>query len=190
MSTEPLPTPPPPVPAPQSRVTLVPPKEVQQSPSQIFADNASTRLREIVAIAGFVLMACLGKLDGLTAAGFMLAIVLPIEVTRQVAKGRAAAAAITSGGVATALAIFTALNKLLTLGAIGITAVALVAHCSASDVHTQALVAHASSDGFNRAQEHVLDQYEQAGRAAARASCCDRARMTTAVDAVDHAWVP
>jgi hypothetical protein len=189
MSTEPLPTPPP-VPAPQSRVTLVPPKEVQQSPSQIFADNASTRLREIAAIAGFVLMACLGKLDGVTAVGAILAVVVPIEVTRQVAKGRAAVASITGGGVATALAIFATVNKALTLGAIGLTAVALVTHCSASDVRTQALVAHATADGFNRAQEHVLDQYEEAGRAAARASCCDRARMTAAVDAVDHAWVP
>lgn len=73
----------------------------------------------------------------------------------------------------------------------GIALVAAFAYgCSASDVHTQALVAHATADGFNRAQEHVLDQYEEAGRAAARASCCDRARMTAAVAAVDHAWVP
>jgi hypothetical protein len=184
MTTESAPTPPPlpPTPAPQSRTTIAP-KESQLSPSQIVADNFSTRLREFFAIAGLVAMHIFGKLDPIVAATIIAGIVLPIEVTRQIAKGRAAMANVT-GGVATALAIFTALNKLLTFGAIGATALALVANCSAPQRtwdQSAHIAINTSTHALRTADTVLAELYTREAR---------RAETIEQLDAVDARWHP
>lgn len=80
--------------------------------------------------------------------------------------------------------VIAALLAIASLGAFSLHA------CSASQVHTQAVIATGAADGFNRAQGIVLAAYEQQSEAAARAVCCDRTQMLAAADAVDHRWTP
>jgi hypothetical protein len=79
---------------------------------------------------------------------------------------------------------------LLTIAMMPVIVASEMQACSASQVHTQAVVATGAADGFNRAQPLVLQAYEQQAEAAARAVCCDRARMEAAAAVVDHRWLP
>ena len=62
------------------------------TPGQMLADNISTRLREMLAIGCYVLLARWGLLPGPWAAGLITLTVLPVEITRQLVKGSVARA--------------------------------------------------------------------------------------------------
>jgi hypothetical protein len=191
MSAEPTSTAPPT--APQSRTTLTPSKPAPAAtltPAQTVADNLSTRLQGIVAIAAYIVLARWGLLPGTWAAGLIAATVLPVEVTRHIAKSLVGQAAARAGIATSLLGVFVAMHKLLTFGAFGAVTVAYLASCSASPVHTQAIATSVTADGFNTARGIVLDRYEAKGRAMVLAACCDRAAMEAAADLNDQHFLP
>lgn len=101
----------------------------------LVADNFSTRLREIAAIIGYVVLAHWGVIPGQWAAGLIALTVLPIEITRQIVKaviakslsslgiektGGAALALLVAGGVVKA-------TDLITWGSVGAAGIASIA---------------------------------------------------------------
>jgi hypothetical protein len=83
------------------------PKALALTPAQLLADNLSTRLREMVAIACYVLLAHWGLIPGQWAAGLIALTVLPIEITRQLVKpaiARGVSGGTIGGGMTLALA--------------------------------------------------------------------------------------
>jgi hypothetical protein len=142
--TDPAPVTPTP-PAPQSRTTITP-RAPQMTAAQMLADNVATRVREIAAMASLVMLAKWGLLPGQWAAIVIAAIVLPIEITRQVGKTIGARAAALGAGSG-AVAFVVLLHKALTWGAIATVAVAAVTGCSAQQQHRATAGVIVSSGG-------------------------------------------
>jgi hypothetical protein len=122
MSAEPRPTPPPATP---SQVQPIAPPKPQFTAAQLLVDNLSTRLREFGAFTAISLFVYWKAIPGLVGAAIIAAIVLPIEITRQLAK--VGVARFGGGAGAAAMLGVVALHKVLTWGAVGVGGAALVA---------------------------------------------------------------
>jgi hypothetical protein len=78
---------------------------------------------------------------------------------------------------------------------LGLMLLVLLAACSSSQVHVQALTAATASDLFNHAEPLVLQEYRRGGEAAVLSSCadaspCSRATATVALEAYEARWRP
>src|SRR5579859_2474779 len=62
--------------------------------------------------------------------------------------------------------------------------------CSASQVHTQAVIATGTSDAFNRAQPIVLASFVSSTKAHILAVCCTRAAMQAVADRDEAQFAP
>lgn len=94
---------------PISSPASIAPKAITFTPAQLLADNLSTRVREMVAILAFAYLARTAVIPGTWALIAILALVLPIEITRQLIKPAVARFGAGGVGPGAAVVLFAAL---------------------------------------------------------------------------------